>query len=173
MVALGSAGLLGAQTASEPALKAAFVYNFAKFTEWPPDALPDRAPLVMCVIGDAAVAQSLESAVRGRQIGRHALVVQQMKVDGPLRTCHVLYASDLDNDLAAQMLDVVKRLPVLAVSDLNRFAQMGGTAQLFIEGDRMRFAINVDAAQRNRLHLSSQLLALARLVKDNPDAFSR
>jgi hypothetical protein len=173
LVALGSARPLAAQTASEPALKAAFVYNFAKFTEWPSDALPDGAPLVMCVVGDVAVAQSLESAVKGRQVERHALVVQQLTLDGPLRTCHVLYAGDLNNGDAVQMLDLLRGLPVLVVSDLNKFARMGGTAQLFIEGDRMRFAINADVAQRNRLHLSSQLLALARLVKDDPDALPR
>lgn len=169
-IALGSASLVVGQSVSEPALKAAFVYNFAKFTEWPVDALPEGGPLMMCVVGDPVVAQSLEAAVKGRHVSRHPLTVQQMKMDGPLRTCHILYAGDLDPARAAQLVTAVKGAPVLTVSDLDRFAAMGGTAQLFIEGDRMRFAINPDAAQRAGLRLRSQLLALARIVKDDPDA---
>jgi hypothetical protein len=172
-IALRSTSPIADQSASEPALKAAFLYNFAKFTEWPADALSEGGTLTLCVIGDAAVAKSLEHEVENRQIARHPLLVQQMKADGPLRTCHVLYAGNPGTKLALQLLDAVTGAPVLTVSDMNRFAQIGGIAQLFIEAGRMRFAINVEAAQRSRLRLSSQLLALAKLVKDDPDALSR
>jgi hypothetical protein len=162
-----------AQSVREPALKAAFLYNFAKFTEWPADALPAGVPLALCVVGDRAVAQSLQQAVTGKRIGGHPLVMQQIDADGPVRTCHLIYAGDINTRTALQLLDATKGQAVLTVSDLDRFAQIGGTAQLFFEGERMRFAVNVDAAQRGRLRLSSQLLALARIVKDDPDDLAR
>jgi hypothetical protein len=162
-----------AQSVREPALKAAFLYNFAKFTEWPGDALGAGSPVTLCVVGDDAVAGSLEEAVQGKRVEGHALGVQRMHADGPLRTCHLLYAGDINARTASQLLDGTRGLPVMTVSDLDRFAQMGGTAQLYLEGEKMRFAINVESAQRSRLRLSSQLLALARLVKDDPDALPR
>lgn len=93
--------------------------------------------------------------------------------DGTLRSCHLLYAGSVDPKGAAHLLDTLKGAPVLTVSDLGTFAQIGGMAQLFVEDDRMRFAVNVQAAQRCKLRFSAQLLSLAKLVKDDPNAVSR
>ena len=87
-----------------------------------------------------------------------------------MRSCQVLF---LGSSLARQALAVVesvKGAAVLTVSESPLFAQAGGTVQLFTENDRMRFAVNVDAAQRQRLRLSAQLLSLAKLVRDDKDA---
>jgi len=151
-------------------LKAAFVYNFATFTEWPADALAAGAPLVLCVIGDSAVAQALDRSAGGRQIEGHRVVVRKMDANGPVRSCHVLYAGGIAPKGAHELLEAVKGIAVLTVSDLATFTQQGGTAHLFVEGERMRFAVNVESAQRFGLRLSSRLLSLAKLVKDDPDA---
>jgi hypothetical protein len=162
-----------AETASEPAIKAAYLYHFAKFAEWPAAALPPGAPIVMCVTDDTRVAKALEDATTGRDAGGHALVVRKVELDGPVRTCHVLYANGLDNRRAGELIETLRGAPVLSVSDFDTFAQLGGIAHLFVEQGRMRFAVNVDATTRNKLRLSSRLLSLAVIVKDDPNVARR
>jgi len=161
-----------AQTASAPALKAAYLYNFAKFTEWPGDALPADAALVMCVVDDLALTRALEEVTAGRDVDGHALVVRKIELEGPIRSCHVLYA-DIDARAAARLIDTLKGAPVLVVTDFGQFAAMGGTTNLFVEEGRIRFAVNLEATVRARLRISSRLLSLAKLVKDDSHAAQR
>ena len=165
--------LAAAQSAPETTLKAGYLYNFAKFTEWPGDGLPAGTPLTFCVAGDPAVAQLLDQTVARRRIAGHSMNVRQVTPDGPLRSCHLVYAAHIDAKAAAQLLEAVKGSTVMTVSDLDGFAELGGTAHLYIEDGRMKFAINVDSAQRSRLHLSAQLLSLAKIVKDDSNASTR
>jgi hypothetical protein len=164
---------VAAQTVAAPELTAAFLFNFAKFTEWPADVVPAGVPLMLCVVNDPRVGQALSHATRGQVIDGHPLVVATMKADGPVRTCQLLYAGGLDARQSVQLLDVLKGVAVLTVSDLETFANIGGTANLYVEGGRMRIAVNVESAQRFRVRLSSQLLSLAKLVKDDPNAVRR
>jgi hypothetical protein len=154
-----------AQSAPESTLKAAFLYNFAKFAEWPADA-PPADPLMMCVIGDAGVADALDETVKGRTIDGRKVVVARATLDG-IRGCHVVYLTGFDPKRAQQIVDDLKNAPVLTVSDREQFAQGGGIAGLFVDQGRMRFAINVEAALRCRLRISSRLLSLAKIVKDD------
>lgn len=153
-----------AQGASESALKAAFLYNFAKFAQWPADAA--GGPLTICVAGDTAIADALDGTVKGRSVDGREVTVSRVKPDG-MRACHVLYVTGLDQKHTQQMIDELTGAPVLTVSDREQFAQSGGIAGLFVEGGKMRFAINVEAAQRARLRISSRLLTLAKIVKDD------
>src|ERR1700704_2970715 len=82
-----------AQNLTEPSLKAAFVYNFAKFTEWPSDALPATASFTACVLGDGPVMDALERTVKGRLLSGRSVSVSRVTPDGPLRSCHLLYVS--------------------------------------------------------------------------------
>ena len=159
---------LMAQPATAPALTAAFLYNFAKFAEWPAESLPPGQRLSLCVVGDNAVADALEQIIKGRAVEGHELTVAVLKADGPLRSCHLLYVSG-DANRSAQVLEAVKGVPVFTVGDEIRFAASGGVAQLILENDHMRFAVNVSAAQRARLKVSSKLLSLAKIVKDDYD----
>src|SRR5436190_6766568 len=86
-LALHAASAAG-QDVTEPALKAAFIYNFAKFTDWPPDALPSTVTFVACVVGDPPVGAALERATKGRLLSGRTISVSQLAADGPLRTCH-------------------------------------------------------------------------------------
>jgi hypothetical protein len=156
----------GAPQVGASELTAAFLYNFARFTEWPADVLPANAPIVLCVVGDPDVAQFLGRAVQGKTVNGHRLVVRKGGVDDLLRTCQLLYAGGVDTRRASQALEAVRDAAVLTVSDLGGFAAMGGTANLFMDGERMRFAVNVDAAQRSNIRISAQLLNLAQIVRD-------
>lgn len=168
------AGVGGALRASEPmsahTAKAAFLVNFVKFAEWPAQALPSGAPLVLCVADDGNVAAALERSTEGREAGGHALMVRRIDVDGAVRACHLLYAGGLDATRSSALIARAQGAPLLTVSDYPRFSQLGGVAHLFLDGGRMRFAVNVDAAARSGLRLSSRLLSLAVLVKDDSDA---
>jgi hypothetical protein len=158
-----------AQGVTGPMLKAAFLYNFANFAEWPAAALAPGQPLLLCVIGDNAVADALERTIKGRKVDNHELMVAVVKADGQGRSCHLLYISGLGKDQAGRLLKSFKDTSTFTVGDADRFAAMGGVAQLILENDRMRFAVNVDAAQRANLKISSKLLGLAEIVKDQPD----
>ena len=92
-----------AQDVTEPALKAAFIYNFAKFTEWPADVMGAGEPLVLCVVGDVAIGEALERAVKGRTLlGRGMGVFQSVADVRPREACHVLYLSGVTAESSGQ-----------------------------------------------------------------------
>jgi len=158
-----------AQDVPEATLKAAFLYNFVKFAEWPAEVWAPNIPVTLCVLGDEAVQAELERSVKGHSISGHSLNVIRVTSDGPLRSCHLLYVTGLDRRRLAQLIALVRDAPVFTVGDFEAFASLGGVSQLFIENGKVRFAINPTSAQRARLRLSSKLLALAKLLKDETD----
>ncbi|MDQ3070971.1 MAG: YfiR family protein [Acidobacteriota bacterium] len=160
--------IVSGQAVSVHALKAAFLFNFAKFTEWPAHALSPGEPLVLCVVNDPDVGQSLAELTKGRVLDGHALVVWTLKPDSSaLAACRLLFLSGLDSTRSKALLESLAGRPILTVSDLGRFAEGGGVAGFFEERGSMRFAINLDAARRASIQLSSKLLSLARIVKDD------
>jgi len=156
------------QEATDPDVKAAFLFNFMKFVEWPSGVLPNSGPIAACVMGNSAVAESLAGAVKGRLVGGHQIAVSKVTLDGPLRGCHVLYLSGADARLTQQVTQLLRGLSVFTLSDFERFAVMGGVANFVVDNGRLRFAINVDAVRRARLQISSRMLALATIVNDEP-----
>ena len=162
------------QSASASTLRAAFVFNFAKFTEWPADALPADAPAVFCIVDDAEMAGTLERLLKGHKVSGHDTVVRRIALNHPdVKSCQVLYVANLDAKRAAAVLSAVQQAPVLTVADFENFAELGGIANLFIEDGKMRFAINVEAATKSRLQVSSKLLTLARIVRTTETARAR
>jgi len=149
--------------ASDVAVKAAFLYNFAKFTEWP--ALAPGAPILVCVVGDDAVAAALVDTVKGQKISGHALDISRPQDSGTWHACHLLFITDAESRRSGGGLGGLKMLPVLTISDGKGFCDASGIIELYVEAGRMRFAINVDAADGSGLHLSSRLLGLARVVR--------
>jgi YfiR/HmsC-like len=121
----------------------------------------------MCVVGDDAITAALVETARGQQIADHSLEIRQPSDSATWRACHLLFVADGQTGRAAGLLDGIKALPVLTVSDGKDFSKCGGIVELYVENGRMRFAINVDAADRSGLHLSSRLLELARIVRDD------
>lgn len=153
-----------ADVVPEVAVKAALLYNFAKFTEWP--ALPPAAPIVACIIGDDGIAEAFVQTVRGQSIGGHQLDVRRPPDHTAWRVCHLLFIAEVEARRSAAGLSGVRMMPVLTVSDGRGFSQTGGIIELYIENGRVRFAINLDAVGRSGLQLSSRLLGLAKVVRD-------
>jgi hypothetical protein len=153
-----------AQDVTEPSLKAAFIYNFAKFTEWPADVLPPTATFAACVMGDGPTRDALGRIVKGRQLAGRAITVSEVQAGGKLRSCHLLYVSGVTQAQLAAIVVTVRGAPVLTISDGDDFARQGGIAQMFVEGGKIRFDINLEIAKDSGLQLSSKLLVLAAHV---------
>ena len=157
-----------AQDVTEATLKGAFIFNFARFADWPSDALAASTGVNACVVGDRAVSESLSRAVSGQKLNGRSIQVSIVDAKGPLPACHLLYVSGVERQ---QLEDIVFRLrdtPVLTVSDDDAFIRLGGIIQVFVEHGKMRFRINPRSARRARLQLSSRLLTLAVLVDEDP-----
>ena len=163
-----SGSLVRAQDVTELSLKAAVVYNLAKFVDWPPEAMPATGPFTACVLGDDAAADTLARIVKGRLVGGKSIKVVRVRIDGPLKTCHLLYVPRGGSAQLAAILAGVRDAPVLTISDIHDFSALGGVAELFVENGRIRFNVNLDAARRSRVHFSSDVLALAAQVRGAP-----
>lgn len=144
-------------------ITAAFLINFVKFTEWPDD--DGTAPVLLCT-SDAGVAQAATSLIGRRAAGSRPIEVQRVALDLAPSRCAVLYVSGLDTKRMAVLISGLRGASVLTVGDAVDFARQGGVIRLFLQGDTMRFEINVTAAARANLRLSSKLLSLAVILKE-------
>jgi hypothetical protein len=167
-VALAAAALLFGGAAARGAatleyeLKAAFLYNFVKFVEWPPDAfVGERSPLTLCVFGEDPFGGSLDGAVRGETLGERPLTIQRPDDLDELRDCQVLFVSRSERNRMAEVLARVEGAPVLTVGDADGFLRAGGMINFVLEENKVRFLINQTAAERGRLRISTKLLRLA------------
>lgn len=165
-----SCGALPAQTlptaAQEYEIKAAFLYNFAKFVYWPEGALPAGTPIVIAVFGKDPFGPTLENLVSGKTIDGRPLVVRRTNRLRDLLPCHILFISSSEKERLPEILQAVGSASVLTVSEMEEFLQLGGTVKFVMEENRVRFRINVEPATRSRLQISSKLLNLAKDVKD-------
>jgi YfiR/HmsC-like len=161
----GASATVRAQAVAAAELKAVFLLNFTRFTEWP-DIAPGT-PLVMCVLGDDRVLEALSAAARSQHVNDHRVQVTRMTVTGAWASCHLLFVSGTAVNSAGVLLESARVSPILTVSDQSQFAQSGGMIEFFAEGDRMKFAVNVDSLGRAHLRLSSRLLGLAKIVRND------
>lgn len=166
LVAVLAPGAVQGQRIASPEyqVKAAFLYNFTKFVEWPPLPPGDRSPLRLCILGDDPFGNTLDEIVFGESVGGRPLLPERRHASEPLenqRSCHVLFISRSERGRMRQVLDAVAGLPVLTVSDVPGFLDAGGQVQFVMAGGKVRFAINQAAAERARLRISSKLLRLA------------
>ena len=157
-----------ADSASEAAVKAAFVYNFAKFIQWQPDATGAARNYVrICTAGiDTQLADGI-AALEGKPVQSRIVAVRRDAKAADLDTCNVLLVGSGTRTLAD---DARERTGLLTVSDVRGFAAAGGIIELFIEDGKVRFEINTRAAQRAGLTISSQLLKLARVTPEQQGA---
>jgi hypothetical protein len=156
----------GAQPIAASTLKAAFMLNFAKFTEWP--AREPGLPILICVSASDEVADAMARTIKGQLIDGRSLQVSQIAAAGSVGGCQMLFVADRDPRRLAAILDEASRFPVLTVSDIEQSSTAGVMVELFRENGRMRFAINIDTVGRSPVRISSQLLALAKIARDVP-----
>jgi hypothetical protein len=171
-LALSQGEILKAQTSPsvEYQVKAAFLLNFARFVVWPADAFEsDKTPISFCIFRQNPFGTSLDEITEGKTIANRGLVVRRVEELPDLKTCQLVFVSDAaEKDLPA-VLDELKVSSALVVGESQGFADRGGGIQLYLDADKVRFTVNVDATKRARLNVSSKLLTLAKIVHDeNP-----
>jgi hypothetical protein len=151
----------------EYSLKLAFLYNFTKFVEWPPDSYHSpSAPLVICIVGDDPFGPRLEGALRTRTAGNHPIEVTTLKPSDILNICHMVFVPATAEDQATRIVRGLKGSSTLTVGEAEGFAVLGGIINLTPEGNKLRFEVNLLAAERAGLKISANMLALAKIVHD-------
>ena len=154
--------------ASEYLIKAGFIYNFAKFVEWPSTAFsqPD-SPIMIGVLGTDPFGSVLDHLVEDKKIGPRGFVVKRYKWGKDLKDlkeCKILFVSASEKAHIDEIVQAVKGLPILMVGETPGFAERGGIIRFTLEDNRVRFEINVDAAHQADLNISSRLLTLAKII---------
>ncbi|MEI8122344.1 MAG: YfiR family protein [bacterium] len=150
---------------NEYAIKAAFVYNFIQFVEWPPSAFPDPGTLLMIgVLGTDPFGPLLDQTVKGESVKGRDLVVRRFRDVDDVKSCHVLFISKSEKEQIPLILKRLEGLPILTISELDGFADRGGVVNFYTEKNRVRFEINHESARRKGLKITSQLLCLGRIV---------
>lgn len=148
------------QAPSEYDLKVAFIYNFIKFVEWPPEGSGERKDLQLCVLGDAPVKAPFADLQGQELIGRR-LVLAMLKEPQDVRSCQVLFVAQAMSRRMKEVLAAVKGRPVLTIGDTDGYARQGIMINMYIEKKRIRFEINTEAARAAGLRISARLLNLA------------
>ena len=158
------ASLAPARAVDEYELKGAFLYNFAKFVHWPPEAFETSGDqIVLCLLDDPSRG-ALERSVSGKTAQDKVFSVRNVSGADELAGCHILFVGASSPSHGSKLLDRARDHHVLTVGESDRFALLGGVIGVFMEGSRVRFEVNADAAERAGLQISSQLLELATHV---------
>jgi hypothetical protein len=148
-------------------LKAAMLYHLTQFVEWPESAYADRhAPILLCILGQDPFANSLSSTIPREVENDRPVLIRHLQSDTQFPGCHILYVSSSERKAAAHIFSTVNTAGVLTVGEMAQFAAHGGMIQFSIEDQHVRFNINLDAASRAGLKISSKLLSLAQIVRN-------
>jgi hypothetical protein len=169
LLAHGAAYGADSTVTKEYQLKAAFLYNFSRFIEWPPKDLGEsRAPIVIGVLKSGPFGEELERVVAGRQVNGRSLMVKVMKPGADASTVHLLFVHAGEEHRAELATLLAEQPAVVTVGESERFAALGGMITFVPEADKVRFTINLGAAEQTGLKLSAQLLKLASAVRRKP-----
>lgn len=163
LLLMGS-GLVCAQEPqpSEYELKAAFLYNFAKFVEWPPGTFPQSSsPFVIGILGENPFADDLKKTVAGKKILEHPISVVAFSTLAEATNCHILFISNSEKSRLGAIFKSLRGAPVLTVGENDQFTEAGGMINFVREANKIRFQINDESAKGARLKISSKLLSLA------------
>ncbi|MGB9464407.1 MAG: YfiR family protein [Candidatus Acidiferrum sp.] len=150
-------------------VKAAFLFHFAQFVDWPPEAFKARdSPLTYCTVGEDPFRGALDVSLNGKTIGMRPFRVQHFKQAEEIQGCQVLFLGTAEKKSISAALANLKENPVLTVGESEHFAQEGGMIGFCLEDNKVRFEINLNAAEHAKLKISARLLALAKTVIGSP-----
>jgi hypothetical protein len=148
-------------------IKLAFLFNFAKFVEWPTDSYRNPgAPLEICIVGHDPFSPDSERELQTRTVAGHPVEVLTVKPTDTLRMCHMVFIPITENDQADKIVRGLNGSSTLTVGEAEGFAVLGGIINLTVEGNKVHFEVNRLAADRAGLKISSRLLSLARIVTE-------
>ena len=154
-----------AQQASESSVKAALVYKFASYVEWPAEAFTSpETPLAICAIGADDVVADLEPLVRGRMVNNRPFALRRLKEGEGIGGCHVVYVGRREAIRINAIARAARSQSALLVSDAERGLENGSVINFVPVEDRIGFEVSIDAAERSNLRISSRMLTVARRV---------
>jgi hypothetical protein len=157
--------ILPAQSPTEYQVKAAYLFNFLKFVEWPDDPGADaHGKWVIGFVGDTPIGDELNQLAGGKNVLGRDLQVRKFQAADNLRACNILFISESEKKRMPSILAALRGSSVLTVADMDNFIGSGGMIQFVVEEARVRVAIDVGATGHARLKISSKLLSLARTV---------
>jgi hypothetical protein len=158
-----------ASDSSEYLIKAGYIFNFAKFVDWPAAAFsqPD-SPIVIGILGTDPFGTIIDKTVQDKRVGARGFVVKRLKWGADpkdLRECKILFVGASERAHLDELVQMLRGLPILTVGETPGFAERGGVIRFVLEDNRVRFEVNVDAARQADLTISSRLLTLARIIQ--------
>jgi hypothetical protein len=159
--------LLIAQAPSSRAyqIKAAFLFNFSQFVEWPPEAFTsDKQPLVIGVLGADPFGTSLEAITHNEIVNGHPLAIARFATVDEVKDCHILFVNMRRTEITDEALLKLKQRSILTVGDSPGFIRQGGIIRFVMEDNKIKLQINPEAAKTSGLTISSKLLSLADII---------
>jgi hypothetical protein len=151
------------RTLTEDEVKAAYVYYFAKFVDWPAATFPSpNAPITIGVVGDDEFGNLLGKIVKDKTIQEHPIQVRLLKWPAELRSFQMVFVGSFEQKRFYQISESLKDRPVLTITETEDSSQIKGIMNLFVEGEKVQFEVNIAEAEKARLRISSKLLRLAR-----------
>jgi hypothetical protein len=158
-----------AQSGGQPSefqVKAAFLYNFAKFVEWPSETFPNASgPIILGLLGGDRFEPVLAETIEGKSANGRPLVIRRLNLEQDLKSCHILFVSGSEQKRVALIAETLRGARVLTVGESSGFARQGGMINFTLEENKIHFEANPDAAMQGGLKFSSKLLALAKIVR--------
>lgn len=146
-------------------VKAAFLFNFTRFANWPADSFKSgESPIVMCVLDSDPIAPVLEQTVQDKEVDGRGVKVLRRQWRDDLDRCHLLFVGGSEPAPVESVFATTRDAAILTVHEVDH-ALPAGVARLFLDEGRLRFEINDADAQRRHLQFSAKLLGLAQLVK--------
>ena len=153
-----------AQPGDADQMKAAFLFHFAQLVEWPPEAFGGSgSSLVLCTLDDDSFYDELENTIQGKQVGSRTIRIRHVHLSQAARDCNLLFIDKSESK--SFQLATLRNLPVLTIGESDDFLSSGGMIRFRFEQDKIRFDINLGAADASHLKISSRLLLLASSVK--------
>ena len=158
-----------AQAVEQTQVEAAYLYNFAKFVEWPPETFRDpEGRVLICVVGDEHVSSVLEKSLAGKKVNQRPVEARNPHASADLKPCHIVFIAYSDRERIAETLKELRGLDALTVGRSSLFLPLGGMINLAFKHDTIELEIDLEASNAVGLKISSRLLVVARLVKARP-----
>jgi hypothetical protein len=148
-------------------VKGAFLYNFLTFIDWPDRAFAHpSSPFRLCLLGRDPFGPAIDQLVHGESVGTHRIVVDRLQEDRAVASCHAVFISDLEDERLDAIVRITEKRSVLLVGETPRLNQLCGGIVFALEGERVRFDINLPALTTRGLKVSAKLLRVAREASD-------
>jgi len=162
-----------AQKYSEYEVKAAYLYNFIKFIQWPATAFETKdSEFVIGIYGYDPFKNTLKEVLANNTVQNRKLVIKYFKTPDEIKNCHLLFISDVDEEELSIIIKKINKTPVLTVgNNIKNFCLLGGIINFTKQDAKHRFVINNNQAVNANLKISSKLLFLAKTISDDEDKF--